>query len=258
MYTFVNKELLNDRVQYISSLNTFYKDKKKQEKEISIDFPCQKYMSIQQCSNIFQALSTPCCIIALSRIDIQAVLFFACYFQSSYIFEHVLDIIRIDLMKLPHAIKTVITLLGYRDECSGEMLQFACDHLNTYFKQDIIEMMKPKGEEYLDVNPTEYVTSRLGKKIRDMERKKKYIFSSTYNMCMMCETLVVCRKNDVDVVHMPCCNKPAHIRCFSHFIQKSKVRGIKRCVYCNMDWCHGLLQCGKEYLKWCTERYSGI
>ena len=259
MYINVDHTLLCDRVQYISCLSQFHKEDRN-TKGIDINFPYQKYMSVKQCREIFKALCAISCILELSRIDIEAIIYFAAYFQCTYIFEHALDIIRTDLMKLPRAIKTLILFLGYDDPLTFEVMEFACNHLNICYREEIIELMKPVRRRYeLNVQPIEYVTARLGKKIRDAERKKIYIFSSTYIMCMLCQTLLVLRKkDDIHVVYIPCCQKPIHLTCFVHFLQKTERRGKKKCIYCDMNWCHGVLPYHEQYVKWCTEKACHI
>ena len=257
MYINVDNVLLHDRVQYISSMSAFYLHDKKKDKYLNVDFPSQKYMCIKQCADIFKALSTSVCISLLNKIEIEAIIFFAVYFQCSFIFENIYDILYPDLMKLPGAIKTANIILGYHDEFTQDIMVFTCNHLDMRFTIEVIELMKPKKNQYkLFVEPTEYVTSRLGKKIRDVERRKIYIFCSSYMMCMMCETLLVQRKKQNDAVPMSCCNKLVHMKCLFDFWEKTTRTGKKRCVYCHMVWHHGKLQCEEAYLKWCRKKVN--
>ena len=228
------------------------------KKQINIEFPCQPYMTVKQCADIFLALSTPSCIIALSQIKIESVIFFAHFFQCDYIFQHIFDIIYLDLTKLPHAIKTSLICVGRNnymrnhDNFTDELLEFTCNHINERYTENVLELMLPaRSKPHALLEYTEYVVGRLGKKIRDIERNKKYLLDRTHTMCMMCEKLMIVRNNNPDFHPMSCCGKLVHINCYDNFIQISKRFGERKCVYCNMKWYHGEVVCFSQYLKWC-------
>ena len=219
--------LLHERVDYISCMSAFYqcnKTDKSRKKKINVDFPCQPYMSIKQCANIFMALSTATCVDTLTEIKIEAIIFFASYFQSPCLLLHAMDIICTNAMKLPHAIKMSCICLGYYHDFTDRLLTLACDHVQTEYSENIIELMKPTERKYhLNVRPTEYIVSALRTKIRDMQRKKMYVFSSTYMMCMICETsLIMRKKNNAHITFMPCCDKAVHKDCFRSFCEKTQ------------------------------------
>ena len=253
----MNLLLLKERVEYISCMNSFYhvNELLDTKKYLDVSIPNQGHMSVEECSNIFQALSKEHCLTPLCNIKMESLMYFACYYQCTFMFSYIKEIIIQDVTKLPQALKISCIYLGEFHKFTLELLRFAADLLDSDI-YEILLMLRTKSKKK---NTKRYVVSRLTTKIRDKARQRRLDFANVHLCCIMCKKMIIIsRKLEEKVEYTACCGKPMHIDCYKRLKLSCMYFVYSReCGYCHMKWQSGSPVCQSLYLRWSRRENNG-
>lgn len=236
--SFYDINLLSLRCLYFSAMISF--NFGNLESFLDIQIPIQNYLSESECAILIRVLTwrgMPDILRVLDDFTYDALIFFASFFQCDLILDYVIYSMwnpkRASRKGLIRILKLSCIFFSLIDVFTDKVIKSIADYLgmSEEFIVRLIHLADFKGELQ--------AMRLLSRKLRDVSRRRRLIFSQFSMFCACCNLNI--RFNykgscNGQVVFLKCCLRPIHLSpCFEAFVSRSFDMQVY-CPVCRACW----------------------
>ena len=227
--------LLTWRCAYFCAMVSFHSDNL--NSPLVVGIPSQTYLSEYECVELLKVLAQQGaseCMKSFKRFSYDALMFFSSFFQCDLILDYIVGSMWETNRGSVHVLKLSCCLLGIKHTFTRKVTSSISDYLQQTTDDYVIELI-----HLIDFKGEAQAMRLLTKKIRDVSRHRRLIYSQFCMPCASCGMHIkfTYRGSYHDqAIFLKCCWRPIHLYpCFEQFVSQSYDMEVY-CHFCHTRW----------------------